>query len=86
MKKRGPIVIIIGAVLMISSIAVGYSVIPRSGDSINGNDLFPSPESMFDNVTDKVEINVGTGYTFSHTTSASQVPLMWGIHMTRLQA
>src|SRR5713226_5262177 len=82
MKKRGPIVLIVGAVLMVSAIAVAFSVMPGVGNSISGNDFFPSPESMFDNVTDKVQIDAGTAYTFSHTTSASQVPLMWGIHIT----
>src|SRR2546426_10806429 len=82
MKKRGPIVIIIGAVLMVSAITVAYSAMLGIGESINGNDFFPSPESMFDDITDKVEIDAGTAYTFSHTTSASQVPLMWGIHIT----
>jgi len=82
MKKRGPIVLIVGAVLMVSAITVAFSVMPGVGNSINGNDFFPSPESMFDNVTDKVEIDAGTAYTFSHTTSASKVPLMWGIHIT----
>jgi len=82
MKKRGPIVIIIGAVLMVLAITVVYSIIRGGDDSINGNDFFPSPESMFDNMTDKVEIDAGTAYTFSHITSASKVPLMWGIHIT----
>ncbi len=82
MKKRGPIVIIIGAVLMIFSIAVAYSAIPRTGDNINRNDFFLSPESMFDNATDKVEIGSDSAYAFSHTTSASKVPLMWGLHIT----
>ena len=82
MKKRGPIVIIIGAVLMVSAITVAYSAMLGIGESINGNDFFPSPESMFDDITDKVEIDAGTAYTFSHTTSASQAPLMWGIHIT----
>ena len=82
MKKRGPIVIIIGAVLMVLAITVVYSIIRGGDDSINGNDFFPSPKSMFDDITDKVEIDAGTAYTFSHTTSASKVPLMWGIHIT----
>jgi len=82
MKKRGPIVLIVGALLMVLAAAVLYAAMPGAGGSINGNDFVPSPESMFDTVTDKVEIDAGTAYTFSHTTSASQVPLMWGIHIT----
>ncbi len=82
MKKRGPIVMILGAILIVSALAIAYTVVPRTDSSIIGNDFFPSPESMFDNVSEKVRIDTGTAYTFSHTTSASQVPLMWGIHIT----
>ena len=82
MKKRGPIVMILGAILIVSALAVAYTVMPMADSSISGNDFFPSPESMFDNVLEKVRIDTGTAYTFSHTTSASQVPLMWGIHIT----
>jgi len=82
MKKRGPIVMILGAILIISALAVAYTVVPSTDSSIIGNDFLPSPESMFDNVSEKVRIDAGTAYTFSHTTSASQVPLMWGIHIT----
>jgi len=81
MKKRGPIVTVIGAVLIASAIVTAYSVIPSAGSSISGN-FFPSPESMFDTVSDKIRIDPGTGYTFSHTTTASQVPVMWGTHIT----
>src|SRR2546422_3794848 len=82
MKKRGQIVAVIGAVLIASAIVTAYSVIPSAGSSISGNDFFPSPESMFDTVSDKIRIDPGTGYTFSHTTTASQVPVMWGTHIT----
>ena len=82
MKKRGSIVAVIGVVLIASAIVTAYSVIPSAGSSISGNDFFPSPESMFDTISDKIRIDPDTAYTFSHTTSASQVPMMWGIHLT----
>lgn len=81
MKKRGPIIIIAGAVLISIAFLVSYSIMERSGSSLGGNGFFPSPESMFDEVSEKESIYPGTTYTFSHTTSSSQVPLMWGLYV-----
>jgi len=82
MKKRGPIVMIIGAVMIVSAMAIAYSVVQRLGPNIGEQGFFPSPESMFDEVSEKETIDPGTAYTFSHTTSSSQVPLMWGLYIT----
>jgi uncharacterized membrane protein len=82
MKKRGPIVMIIGAVMIVSAMAIAYSVMQRLGPNIGEQGFFPSPESMFDEVSEKETIDPGTAYTFSHTTSSSQVPLMWGLYTT----
>lgn len=82
MKKRGPVVIIAGAVLVSVAFLVSYSIMERAGSSLGGNGFFPSPESLFDEVSEKESIDPGTTYTFSHTTSTSQVPLMWGLYIT----
>ncbi len=82
MKKRGPIVAIAGVVLIAIALAVSYSIVERAGSSLGGNGFFPSPESMFDEASDKEMIEPGTTYTFSHTTSSSQIPLMWGLYIT----
>ena len=82
MKKRGPIVIIAGAVLVAIAFLVSYSVMERAGSSLGGEGFFPSPESLFDDVSQREPIDPGDTYTFSHTTSASQVPLMWGLYIT----
>ena len=81
MKKRGPIVAIAGAVMIVIAASIAYSVMPRMPSDSPGGDFFPSPESLFDTVSDKVTIDAGTVYTFSHTASAAQVPLMWGVHI-----
>jgi len=81
MKKRGPIVAIAGAVMIVIAASIAYSVMPRMSSDSPGGDLFPSPESLFDTVSDKVTIDAGTVYTFSHTASAAKVPLMWGVHI-----
>lgn len=82
MKKRGPIVIIAGAVLIGIALVISYSVMERAGSSLGTNGFFPSPESMFDVASEKEVINPGDAYTFSHTTSLSEVPLMWGLYIT----
>jgi len=79
MKKRGPVILIAGTVMIILAASIAYSIIPRE-QGTNG-DFFPSPESLFDNVSDKVTIDAGNVYTFSHTVNAAKVPLMWGVHI-----
>lgn len=82
MKKRGPIVLAAGVVLVAIAFAVSYSIMERADSNLNGNGFFPSPEGMFDEKSEKEVIDPGTSYTFSHTTSSSQVPLMWGMYIT----
>lgn len=81
MKKRGPIIAIAGAVMIAIAASIAYSVMPRMPSDSSTADFFPSPESLFDTVSDKVTIDAGNVYTFSHTASAAQVPLMWGVHI-----
>jgi hypothetical protein len=81
MKKRGPIIAIAGAVMIVMAASIAYSVLPKMPSDSQGGDFFPSPESLFDSVSDKVKIDPGNVYTFSHTTSAAKVPLMWGVHI-----
>lgn len=81
MKKRGPIVTIAGAVMVMIAASIAYSVMPQMSSDGSGADFFPSPESLFDSVSDKITIDAGTVYTFSHTASSAHVPLMWGVHI-----
>lgn len=82
MKKRGPIVMVAGAIMIVSAMVIAYSVMQRLGPNIGENGFFPSPESMFDVVSEKETIDPGMAYTFEHTTASSQVPLMWGLYIT----
>ncbi len=81
MKKRGFYVMIGGAVMIIAAMGVAYSIMANAPEGLSGEDLFPSPESMFDNVSEQVTIDAGNAYSFSHTANAAQVPLMWGVHI-----
>jgi uncharacterized membrane protein len=80
LKKRGPIILIAGTVMIILAASIAYSIIPKEQEKSNG-DFFPSPESLFDNVSDKVTIEAGNVYTFSHVVNTAKVPLMWGVHI-----
>jgi uncharacterized membrane protein len=82
MKKRGPIVMIVGTVIIVSAMVIANSVIQRLGPNVTQGGFFPSPESMFDEVSEKETIEPGTAYTFSHTTTSAVVPLMWGLYIT----
>jgi hypothetical protein len=84
MKKRGPIVIAAGVLMIVFAASIAYIVFPKNQD-INGN-FFPSPESLFDNVSDKVTIDAGNMYSFPHTVSVTKVPLMWGVHILNYQS
>ena len=83
MIKRGPIVMIVGSVLIIAAFVIVYSVMPTS-PGIGGN-FFRGPENLFDSVTENQRIEPGIAFTFSHTTATSQVPLMWGLHILDYQ-
>ena len=83
MIRRGPIVMIIGAIMIIAAFSVVYSIIPPT--SSMGENFFPAPENMFDSVTENQRIEPGTTFAFSHATGTSQVPLMWGLHIMNYQ-
>ena len=72
-----------GVVMIIVAFAIVYSIIPPTAGV--GKNFFPSPENMFDSVTENQQIEPGTFFTFSHTTGTSQVPLMWGLHILDYQ-
>jgi hypothetical protein len=74
---------ITGVAMIIVAFVIAYSIIPPNVGA--GENFFPTPENMFDSVTENQKIEPGTAYTFSHTTEASQVPLMWGLHIMDYQ-
>src|SRR6267143_5387345 len=84
MIKRGHIVMIVGAVLIIAAFGIAYSVMPTTTSGVGGN-FFLGPENLFDSVTENQRIEPGTTFTFSHNTATSQVPLMWGLHILDYQ-
>ena len=78
MIRRGYLVLIIGAVLIASSFAVAFSILPDVQSSIESGKFIPSLESMFDSISEKTQILPGDSYSFPYTTKTSQAGLMWG--------
>jgi predicted PurR-regulated permease PerM len=83
MIKRGLIVMMTGVAMIIIAFAIVYSIIPPTAGM--GENFFPTPENLFDSVTENQRIEPGTAFTFSHTSGTSQVPLMWGLHIINYQ-
>lgn len=82
MKKRGLIIIGVGGIMIALAMVIAYSVLQRTERGLSSEGNFPSPENMFDDVSEKETISPGSAYTFSHTTTTSQVPMMWGLYIT----
>ncbi|MFQ6024916.1 MAG: hypothetical protein ACE5JT_00150 [Nitrosopumilaceae archaeon] len=85
MSRRGPIVAIGGIVLIIVAFTIAYSVLPSMEPSIATGSVFSTIEGMFDYVSEETQIYTGDSHSFSFTTSTSEVPLMWGLHILDYQ-
>jgi len=83
MITRGLVVMTTGVAMIIVAFVTVYSIIPPTVGA--GEKFFPTPENMFDSVTENQKIEPGSGFTFSHTSGTSQVPLMWGLHIIDYQ-
>ena len=85
MSRRGPIVAIGGIVLIIVAFTIAYSVLPSMEPSIATGSVFSTIEGMFDYVSEETQIYTGDSHSFLFTTSTSEVPLMWGLHILDYQ-
>ncbi len=82
MKKRGPIIGIIGLILVIGSLSVMFSVFPASNITSSDESSIPSMfEGMFSQVSDNIQISPGESGYFSYSTESSNVPLLWGVQI-----
>ena len=86
MNERGPIITIIGIVLVIISLSIAVSVVPSN---ITGSgDLHVSSllEGMFSFVSDEIQIVPGDFAYVSYSTFLSDVTLLWGIQIVDYQS
>ena len=86
MNKRGPIVGLAGVIITIASFLAVLSMIPAFQPAVNGEFLLPNLlDGMFSEVSDEVEIFPGNSYTFSYSSSVSEIPLLWGLQIADYQ-
>jgi len=82
MKKRGPVIGIIGLMLVVSSLSVMFSVFPASNITNRDDSSIPSMfEGMFNQISDNIQILPGESGYFSYSTKSSNAPLLWGVQI-----
>lgn len=84
--KRGPIIGIIGVVLVAISLAIMGSVLSNSQITRDGEVFVPSMfEGMFTQVSDDIYILPGESGYFSYNTKSLDIPLLWGVQILDYQ-
>ena len=85
MNKRGPIITFVGLGLIAFSLLIAITSIPS--DFLDSDDLLTSSffESIFDNVSEPLQIMPGNIIYLSYSISSSNVPLLWGIQIIDYQ-
>jgi len=86
MNKRGPIISIVGVIVIGISLSIAASSVPSS---VTASDNFSVPllfEGMFDDVSDEIEIMPDNSAYVSYSVSSSNIPLLWGIQITDYQS
>ena len=86
MKKLGPVVSLVGLILIGISLFIAISIVPSD---VTGNGDFSMAslfEGMFDDVSDEILILPGDSTFVSYSTFSSNVPLLWGIQIENYQS
>jgi len=82
MKKRGLIISVIGLILIGISISITMSIVPSNITGPNDLSMATLFDGMFDEITNEITIVPGDVAYVSYDTSASDIPLLWGIQIT----
>jgi len=86
MKKRGPVIGIIGVGLVVISFLMVSSTFPSNNPTMSGEFFLPSLlEELFDQISDETQIYSNDSSFFSYTSNTSNVPLLWGIQIIDFQ-
>jgi len=86
MKKRGPIISMVGMAMILISFGIAQLVFPTDNPTMSSELLVPSLlEGMFDQISEEVVIFPTTSNVFSFSTTISDVPLLWGTQITDFQ-
>ncbi len=86
MNKRGPIISIVGIILVGISLFIAMSAVPST--AVNST-TFSVPtlfEGMFNEISNEIQIMPGDSAYVSYSTSSSNVPLLWGIQIIDYQS
>jgi hypothetical protein len=80
MKKRGPVVLIVGGILILSSFAVAISLLQQNGFE-NDLSLPLLLEGMFDHVTENTQIRPGEVAVFPFYAHGDTKQILWGLQI-----
>ncbi|MHA7647689.1 hypothetical protein [Nitrosopumilus sp. S4] len=86
MNKRGPIITIIGLIMVVTSLSIAMALVPSTmmdSNSLQASSLF---EGMFNEVSNEIQIMPGESEYVSYSTLSSNVPLLWGIQINDYQS
>ncbi len=86
MNKRGPIISIVGIILVGISLFIAMSAVPSiavNSTTFSVPSLF---EGMFNEISNEIQIMPGDSASVSYSTFSSNVPLLWGIQIIDYQS
>lgn len=86
MKKRGIYVSVGGVSLVVASFAIAMSLVSDAGFSDSEFDLSEMMEGMFDEISDRTQIEPGETGTFSFDASSGVDSVFWGMQIMDYQS
>ena len=85
LNKRGPVILIIGLVFVISSLVIISSILP-SNTAQNEELYIPTLfKGMFSQTSNDIQILPGTSEYYSYNTKSSNVSILWGVQIIDYQ-
>ncbi|MGI0057247.1 MAG: hypothetical protein ACREAK_07730 [Nitrosarchaeum sp.] len=81
MKKRGPIIGIIGSILIFGSLSIMVSVFSTNITDHSDSYILSTFEGMFDQISDNIQILPGESGYFSYSPKSSDIHLLWGVQV-----
>ncbi len=86
MNKRGLVILIVGFVMVGTSLVIATSIIPSGIDGPNDMSMPSLFEGMFNEISHEIQIMPGDSAYLSYSTLSSNVPLLWGVQIIDYQA
>ena len=86
MNKRGPIIAILGIIIVVVSLSIAVSIVPSGITSPNDFSVPSLFEGLFDDVSSEILILSGDSAYLSYDLLSSDVSLLWGIQIIDFQS